>query len=160
MLMAPSPSDSASTRIQFEDFYVGETYQVGVGMRPDIRLNEALEGINGQTVEIVGFMDGILPRNGTTFVLLKEPSTSCPFHSVSFDWAGFIPVSLKGSTNFIPGPIRVEGRLDVGSKIDEAGMESYVRIDDAEIHRAALSDQPDENKFHNGWPRYLSKIAP
>lgn len=131
-------SSGANNKIRFADFYVGETFQTGVGLRPDFKISEKLQALEGQTVEIVGFMDGILPRDGSHFMLIKEPSFLCPFHAVSFDWAGFVPVFLKGSTDYIDGPVRIIGRLDVGSKIDEMEMRSYVRIYDAEIERARL----------------------
>ena len=136
VLIMTSDSSDASHRIRFDDFYIGETYQAGVGLRPNIKISAKMEGLNGQAVEIFGFMDGILPRDGSHFVLIKEPSFQCPFHTVSFDWAGFIPIFLDGSTDFIDGPVRVTGRLEVGPKEDEMGMESYIRIYDAKVQRA------------------------
>lgn len=139
MMVAMAQSSSgANNKIRFADFYVGETFQTGVGLRPEFTISDKLRALQGQTVQIVGFMDGILPRDGSHFMLIKEPSFLCPFHAVSFDWAGFVPIFLKGSTDYIDGPVRITGRLDVGGKIDEMEMQSYVRIYDAEIERATL----------------------
>lgn len=135
IIMTSDPSE-ATRRIRFDDFYIGETYQAGVGLRPNIQISAKMENLNGQPVEIFGFMDGILPRDGSYFVLIKEPSFQCPFHTVSFDWAGFIPVFLAGSTDYIDGAVRVTGRLEVGAKEDETGMLSYIRIYDAKVQRA------------------------
>lgn len=84
-----SNSFSAKTRIRFADFFIGETYQVGPGMTPDFQISEAIRELDGKTVEILGFMDGILPRDGMHFMLIREPTTQCPFHGTSFDWAAF-----------------------------------------------------------------------
>lgn len=126
-------SAAAETRIRFSDFYIGETYQAGVGMRPDLKISPKMLSLHGQRIEIVGFMDGILPRDGMFFMILKEPLIGCPFHSVDFDWASVAAVFLKKGTSYIDGPIKVTGRLDVGQRQDETGFVSYVRIYDAAV---------------------------
>lgn len=125
----------AQSRIRFSEFYVGETYQVGIGMTPDLKLAPAMLELHGKPVEILGFMDGILPRDGMHFMLIKEPQFLCPFHTVSFDWAGFAAVFLKKPTEYMDGPVRVAGRLDVGRKTDEMGLISYVRLYEATVKR-------------------------
>lgn len=127
---------AAAARVKFSDFFIGETYQVGPGMMPDLKLSEQIETLNGATVEILGFMDGILPRDGMHFMLIREPTTQCPFHATSFDWAAFVPIFLSSPTEYMDGPVRIVGRLDVGRKTDEMGLLSFVRIYDATIARA------------------------
>ncbi len=126
---------SAEMRIRFSDFYAGQTYQGGVGMGPALRISPKLQSLHGQRIEILGFMDGLLPRDGMFFMILREPMIGCPFHAVDFDWASFAAVFLKKGTSYLDGPIRVRGRLDVGRKTDETGLLSYVRIYDAEVSR-------------------------
>ncbi len=133
MLVMTNNPAVAATRIKFSDFYIGETYQGGVGMAPELKLSDAIKALHGKTVEILGFMDGILPRDGKHFMLIREPSFACPFHATSFDWAGFASVFLAKSTEYIDGPIRITGRLDVGAKTDEMGLVSYVRLYEAAI---------------------------
>jgi hypothetical protein len=128
-------STAAETRIRFSDFYIGQSYQAGVGMRPALQISPKLVSLQGQNVEILGFMDGLLPRDGMFFMILREPLIGCPFHAVDFDWASFAAVFLKKGTSYIDGSIRVRGRLDVGRKNDETGLMSYVRIYDAEVSR-------------------------
>ena len=135
LLSLPRPA-AAETRIRFSDFYVGETYQAGVGMGPKLQISPRLQDLNGQRVEIFGFMDGILPRDGMYFMILKEPLIGCPFHSVDFDWSSFAAVFLRKGTNYMDGPIKVMGRLDVGRRQDETGFTSYVRIYEASVSRA------------------------
>ena len=120
-------------RIRFSDFYVGATFQEGVGMTPELVLSPRARELNGKGVEIVGFMDGILPRDGMYFMLIKEPSFLCPFHTVSFDWAGFVPVFVRKPVAYVDGPISVRGRFESGKKTDEMGLVSHVRIYDAEV---------------------------
>lgn len=131
----PAPA-AAESRIRFSDFYVGETYQVGVGTTPDFKISPKLLTLHGQRVEIFGFMDGILSRDGMFFMVLKEPLIGCPFHSIDFDWSNFAPVFLKKPTSYFDGPIKVTGRLDVGRTRDETGFVSYVRIYEAAVSRA------------------------
>ena len=90
---ARAADDAAPLR--FSDFYVGPTFEDGVGMRPELQLSPRVLALSGRRVEIVGFMDGILPRDGMYFMLIREPSFLCPFHTVSFDWAGFVPVFVE-----------------------------------------------------------------
>ena len=130
-----APSAAAETRIRFSDFYIGQTYQAGIGMRPALQISPKLVSLQGQNIEILGFMDGLLPRDGMFFMILKEPLIGCPFHAADFDWASFAAVFLKKGTAYIDGPITVRGRLDVGRRNDETGLLSYVRIYDAEISR-------------------------
>ena len=136
LVLSLPPPAAAEARVKFSDFYIGETYQGGVGMGPKLQISPKLLSLNGQRVEIFGFMDGILPRDGMFFMILKEPLIGCPFHSVDFDWASFGAVFLKKGTDYIDGPIKVTGRLDVGRKQDETGFTSYVRIYDAVVGRA------------------------
>ena len=126
----------AETRIRFSDFYIGETYQVGIGTTPDFKISPKLLNLHGQRIEIFGFMDGILARDGMFFMILKEPLIGCPFHAIDFDWANFAPVFLKKPTSYLDGPIKITGRLDVGRRRDETGFVSYVRIYDAAVSRA------------------------
>ena len=128
-------SIAAETRIRFSDFYIGRTYQAGVGMGPALQISPKLLSLHGRSIEILGFMDGLLPRDGMFFMILREPLIGCPFHAVDFDWASFAAVFLKKGTSYMDGPIKVRGRLDVGRKSDETGLISYVRIYDAEVAR-------------------------
>lgn len=134
MAMTDEPN-AATTRVKFADFFVGETFQVGPGMMPNLKLADSLQALHGQTVEIIGFMDGILPRDGMHFMLIREPTTQCPFHASSFDWAAFVPIFLSKPTNYMDGPVKIVGRLDVGRKTDEMGLLSFVRFYDATISR-------------------------
>ncbi len=122
--------------LRFADLYVGATFQEGVGAGPKLKLSAKALALSGRRVTIVGFMDGILPRDGMYFMLIKEPSFLCPFHTVSFDWAGFVPIFVARPVEYVDGPVRVTGRFEVGKKTDEMGLVSHVRIYDAQLTRA------------------------
>ena len=122
--------------LRFADLYVGATFQEGVGAGPELKLSAKALALSGRRVTIVGFMDGILPRDGMYFMLIKEPSFLCPFHTVSFDWAGFVPIFVARPVEYVDGPVRVTGRFEVGKKTDEMGLVSHVRIYDAQLTRA------------------------
>lgn len=125
--------DAASLR--FSELFLGLTFQEGVGAAPDLVLSPRAVALSGKRVEIVGFMDGILPRDGMYFMLIKEPSFLCPFHAVSFDWAGFLPIFVSKPVEYVDGPVRVTGRLETGKKTDEMALVSYVRIYGAQVAR-------------------------
>lgn len=127
---------AAPERLRFADFFVGPTYEEGVGMRPDLTLSPKVQALNGKQVEIVGYMDGLLPPDGMYFMILKEPQLTCPFHTVSFDWAGFAAVFVADPVDYVDGPVRVTGRLEVGMKTDDMGLVSFVRIYGAEVEAA------------------------
>lgn len=121
--------------LRFADLYIGATFQEGVGAGPELKLSARALALSGQRVTIVGFMDGILPRDGMYFMLIKEPSFLCPFHTVSFDWAGFVPIFVARPVEYVDGPVRVTGRFEAGRKIDEMGLVSHVRIYEAQLTR-------------------------
>lgn len=121
--------------LRFADLYVGPTFQEGIGAGPELKLSAKALALSGQRVSIVGFMDGILPRDGMYFMLIKEPSFLCPFHTVSFDWAGFVPIFVARPAEYVDGPVRVTGRFEVGRKTDEMGLVSHVRIYEAHLTR-------------------------
>lgn len=121
--------------LRFGELYVGATFQEGIGAGPVLKLSAKALALSGRRVTMVGFMDGILPRDGMYFMLIKEPSFLCPFHTVSFDWAGFVPIFVARPVEYVDGPVRVTGRFEAGGKTDEMGLVSHVRIYDAQLTR-------------------------
>lgn len=105
-------------------------------MTPKRELSGTIKGPNGKPVEILGFMDVVLPRDGMQFMLLREPRFVCPFHDVGYDWAGFASVLLNRPTDDIDGPLRIAARIDIGETLDEMGLVSYVRVYAGAIERA------------------------
>lgn len=123
-------------RIEFHEFFASqETYQRGFGAKLDLELSPKLRELHGKAVELIGFMAGALPEDGSFFIALKEPVDQCPFCSQAFDWAGVATVFVKKGVIYMGGPLRIVGRLDIGRRVDETGFESYVRIYDATVTR-------------------------
>lgn len=85
-----------------------------------------------QKVVMRGFMAPPIKPDLDFFVLTKNPMALCPFCSSDADWPDDIVfVRMRDGRTVRPTerPIRVEGTLEVGSKVDEAtGFVSLVRI--------------------------------
>jgi hypothetical protein len=83
-------------------------------------------------VAMEGFMALPLKPTLNFFILTRVPMSICPFCSSDTDWPyDIVMVRLDKPVTSLPfdRPIRVEGRLELGSKIDEeTGFVSIVRI--------------------------------
>lgn len=125
-------------RIRFSDYFVGQnTYRPGFYLQPDLHLSPRVKALQGRQVELLAYMAEVLPSDGSYFLAIREPGGECPFCSQSFDWSAITVVFVKKGISlvYLGGPIRIRGRLDVGKRADETGLESYVRIYDAEVSR-------------------------
>lgn len=117
----------------------GELY-ASIGVR-GIELSEKVEALTGQEVEMSGYMAPPLTAGVRFFVLTKTLMAVCPFCSTDADWpADIVVVYLPDGEELNPTehPVKVTGRLDTGSFIDEeTGFVSLVRIyaDQVEVLR-------------------------
>ncbi|MDR3353516.1 MAG: hypothetical protein LBO21_00600 [Synergistaceae bacterium] len=111
--------------MQFSEMY-GEVSPLG------ITLSDKLKSLEGQTVVMEGFMAPPLKPTLSFFVLTRVPMSICPFCSSDADWPyDIVMVRLPKPVTSLPfdRPIRVEGRLELGSETDaETGFVSIVRI--------------------------------
>ena len=121
---AGGPVECAET-LRFDEMYGGVS-SLGV------ELSEKLKSLDGQSVAMEGFMAPPLKPTLNFFVLTRVPMSICPFCSSDADWPWDIAlVYLKKTATALPfdRPIRVEGRLELGTKVDEeTGFVSLVRI--------------------------------
>jgi hypothetical protein len=101
------------TRIKFGEYYASEKTVYDL-VRPNFRLEYT-----------------------EYFMVIKQPFDECPFCSASFDWAACTTVFMKKGqrAQYIGGPVRVMGILDIGQKKDATGLESWVRITNAVVSR-------------------------
>jgi hypothetical protein len=87
-----------------------------------------------------GFMAPPLKPTLDFFVLTRVPMSICPFCSSDANWPyDIVMVRLDKPVTSLPfdRPIRVEGRLELGSEIDEeTGFVSVVRIRATRIQEA------------------------
>ena len=97
-----------------------------------IEFSEKLKSLEGEIVAMHGFMAPPLKPTLNFFVLTRVPMSICPFCSSDADWPwDIVLVHLKEPVIALPfdRPIRVEGRLELGSKTDEeTGFVSLIRI--------------------------------
>ncbi len=126
------------TRIKFGEYYSSKKTEYDL-VRPNFRLEytEKLKSLQGKHVELVGYMAPTIPYDGSYFMVIKQPFEDCPFCSASFDWAACTTVFMKKGhrVQYIGGPVRVMGILDIGEKKDATGLESWVRITNAVVSR-------------------------
>jgi hypothetical protein len=126
------------TRIKFGEYYASEKTVYDL-VRPNFRLEytEKLKSLQGKHVELVGYMAPTIPYDGSYFMVIKQPFDECPFCSASFDWAACTTVFMKKGhrVQYMGGPVRVMGILDIGQKKDATGLESWVRITNAVVSR-------------------------
>ena len=111
--------------LKFGDMY-GKVSSLG------IELSEKLKSLEDKAVIMEGFMAPPLKPTLNFFVLTRVPMSICPFCSSDADWPwDIVLVYLKEPVIALPfdRPIRVEGRLELGTKVDEeTGFVSLVRI--------------------------------
>lgn len=126
---APLRPAFASTTIDFGDLYEKETV-----------FSKLAESLNGQAVEMSGFMAPPLKAEATFFVLTRMPMGVCPFCETAADWpSDIVVVYTEEPISVVPFnfPILVSGRLELGVYKDEAmGFVSRVRLVEADFRRS------------------------
>lgn len=124
LILSGSAARAAET-LRFSEMYAGAS-PLG------IVLSEKLKALEGRTVVMEGFMAPPLKPTLSFFVLTRVPMSICPFCSTDADWPyDIVLVHLKKPVVALPfdRPIRVVGRLELGTKTDaETGFVSLVRI--------------------------------
>ena len=111
--------------ITFDEFYDGYNLRAGLIM------SDKLVSLDGRAVTMEGYMAPPLKAELDYFVLTRIRLSFCPFCTTGADWPDDIAlVYLTGdATGATEHPIRVTGRLEVGTSVDqETGMVSLVRI--------------------------------
>lgn len=112
-------------KLDFAQMYSGRSVRYG------LTLSDYLKALDGQQVTMEGYMAPPLKIALDFFVLTEVPMSLCPFCSSNADWPdNIVLVYMNGQTvESTSSPIRVTGRLEVGSKVDDqTGFVSQVRI--------------------------------
>jgi hypothetical protein len=119
----------AAEKVGFDDLYEREAV-----------LTVKLQALNGQQVEMVGYMAPPLKAEARFFVLTRTPLSVCPFCESEAQWPDdIILVLLDDMLSATPFNVRIRvfGRLDVGfEKDEETGFVSLIRLESAEFERA------------------------
>lgn len=109
-------------------------------VRGGIEYSENLVELEGQRVELVGFMAPPLKPRINWFVLTQYPMATCPFCSDAAEWPpdiifAILPQGRTMNTVNYRNPIRVSGILELGLQQDvEAGL-SLIRVKDVQVER-------------------------
>lgn len=119
---------AATPRLKVRDLY---------GRRS--KFSELALQLDGQRVEIPGFMAPPLKPDARFFVLTKMPMSVCPFCDNEADWPLEIVLCLLGQEPewvYFNVPILTSGVLSLGTEIDqETGFVSRVRLLDASFEK-------------------------
>lgn len=117
--------DTSPVSLLFREFYDG------FNMRTGLVLSDKLVALDGQEIVMEGYVAPPLKPKLDFFVLTSIPLASCPFCSTASDWPDDIALVYlnEESVVYTPYPVRITGRLEVGTSVDaETGMVSLVRI--------------------------------
>lgn len=125
--------------LTFEEFYNG------FNLRTGLVLSDKLVALDGQEVVIEGYMAPPLKPELDWFVLTRIRLEFCPFCSSTADWPDDIALVylLDQPVRATIQPLRIQGRLEIGSAVDpETGMVSVVRIYAGQMELLASQDAP------------------
>ncbi|CAH2600541.1 conserved protein of unknown function [Rhodovastum atsumiense] len=132
-LLASRPARAEDETLTFETLYSGW------GVR-GLVFSDRVKALAGRRVGMRGYMAPPLKAESPFFVLTREPLSLCPFCQSDAEWPVDIVVIYLRRAGTLVGagePVRVLGRLDIGSWTDpESGFVSLLRLVDAEYRRA------------------------
>lgn len=95
---------------------------------------EAMQKLDGQTVNILGYMSTLSPITGNFMYLMNLPYQSCPFcvpNTTQLSNTMAVYAKDGDSFEFTDRAIKVVGTLEFGDYTDEYGYEYAYRIKDA-----------------------------
>ncbi|NJM91432.1 MAG: hypothetical protein HC861_01025 [Rhodospirillaceae bacterium] len=114
----------AAEQIKIRDLY-----------KTQAEFSERAVALQGQEIEIPGFMAPPLKPDARFFVLTKRPMSVCPFCDTAADWPlDIVLVLLREQQEWVyfNRPIIATGVLELGVAVDaETGFVSKVRLADA-----------------------------
>ena len=133
LLAATSFAVTAQTRLTFGEFHA-RVVQGGLDY------SQNLLDLDGQLVELTGFMAPPLKPRVEWFMLTREPMQTCPYCSDAADWPPDVVLVILQDGRATDAQqhtdlLRVIGRLDIGIAHDvEAGL-SLIRIVATRVER-------------------------
>lgn len=126
--LVPARAIAAPETLKFRDLYVRGR-----------ELTERAKSLDGQTVEMIGYMAPPLKPEISFFVLTKLPMSTCPFCETEAQWPDDIVLAL---TDHAVRPvrytdlIRASGTFETGFETDpETGFVSFIRLRDTSYER-------------------------
>ena len=111
---------------------------------------EAMQKLDGQQVNIIGYMSTLSPINGSFMYLMNLPYQSCPFcvpNTTQLSNTMAVYAKNGDSFKFTDRAIKVTGTLEFGDYTDEYGYEYGYRITDATYVEVDTSEMSDKMKL-------------
>lgn len=111
---------------------------------------EAMQELDGQQVNIIGYMSTLSPINGSFMYLMNLPYQSCPFcvpNTTQLSNTMAVYAKNGDSFEFTDRAIKVTGTLEFGDYTDEYGYEYGYRITDATYAEVDTSEMSDKMKL-------------
>ena len=111
---------------------------------------EAMQKLDGQQVNIIGYMSTLSPINGSFMYLMNLPYQSCPFcvpNTTQLSNTMAVYAKNGDSFGFTDRAIKVTGTLEFGDYTDEYGYEYGYRITDATYTEVDTSEMSDKMKL-------------
>ena len=111
---------------------------------------EAMKALDGQQVNIIGYMSTLSPINGSFMYLMNLPYQSCPFcvpNTTQLSNTMAVYAKNGDSFEFTDRAIKVTGTLEFGDYTDEYGYEYGYRITDATYTEVDTSEMSDKMKL-------------
>ena len=108
---------------------------------------ETIQSLRGKAVTLTGYMATLSPLSGEYIYLMNLPYQSCPFCVPNTQQlANTMAVYAKKGQKFefTDRPVKITGKIDLGSFTDEYGYEYNYRIVDAEYEVVDLSQVSEE----------------
>ncbi|QPH56171.1 hypothetical protein I0K15_08910 [Pontivivens ytuae] len=131
---------AAPLRAQEEGSAEGDALRMRDLYNRDRSFSDLARDLQGQRIEVEGFMAPPLLANSVFFVLTKRPMSVCPFCETAAEWPDdILAVYSKRVVRPTPFNVRIETRgvLEIGDYRDpETGFLSRVRLSDATFGRA------------------------
>lgn len=112
---------------------------------------DTLNGLDGKTVTITGYMATLSPLDGQYIYLMNMPYQNCPFcvpntSQLSNTMAVFADDNTK--FEFTDRPVKITGTLKVEDRVDDYGYSYNYFIDKASYEIVDLSSVSDEYAFY------------
>lgn len=111
---------------------------------------EAMQRLDGEQVNIIGYMSTLSPINGSFMYLMNLPYQSCPFcvpNTTQLSNTMAVYAKNGDSFEFTDRAIKVTGTLEFGNYTDEYGYEYGYRITDATYTEVDTSEMSDKMKL-------------
>ena len=120
-MAAPTTLMAADGPIELRDLY-----------NEDRSFSDLAKSLDGERVDITGFMAPPLKADSTFFVLTRRPMSACPFCSTTAEWPDdVLAIYTKRRVRVMPFNVKIDTRgiLEFGEFIDpDSGFASPVRL--------------------------------